>query len=427
MQKEKIFTPYQLLVVAILAFLQFTIILDFMVLSPLGAQLLQELNVSTGQFGLVVSVYAFSAGAAGLMTAGFADRFDRKRLLVFFYAGFILGTFLCGIAPNYLLLLAARTITGLFGGVVGTTIFAITTDLFELKLRGRVMGMIQTAFAVSQVLGLPLGLYLANIWDWHAPFLLIAGLGSGALAIIAWKLQPVNAHLALHKGHSAWTHLQKTISHRPYVIGFATTALLATGGFMLMPFGSAFAVNNLGITMQQLPLVYMVTGICSMIAGPLIGRLSDRFDKYTIFIIGSIASILLVLIYTSLGVTPLWILITMNAVLFMAITTRMISSSALMSAIPGPADRGAFMGVNSSVAQISGGFASGLAGLMIHQTPGGYIEHYPYLGFTVALSMAIVIGMMYFINRHVQQKHATEKLAAEEAQANADLGSLVEL
>ncbi|MCB0631928.1 MAG: MFS transporter, partial [Lewinella sp.] len=146
-----------------------------MVLSPLSAILLDEMHITTAQFGLVVSAYAFSAGASGLMAAGFADRFDRKKLLLFFYTGFIVGTFLCGIAPTYHLLLAARIVTGLFGGVIGSIIYAIITDLFELKVRGRVMGFVQMAFASSQVLGIPLGLYLANLWNWHAPFLLIVG------------------------------------------------------------------------------------------------------------------------------------------------------------------------------------------------------------------------------------------------------------
>ena len=145
-----------------------------MVLSPLGAQLLVELNVKPAQFGLVVSAYAFSAGASGLLAAGFADKFDRKKLLLFFYVGFIIGTFLCALAPNYHLLLIARIITGIFGGVIGSVSFAIITDLFKMEVRGRVMGFVQMAFAASQVLGIPIGLILANKYGWHSPFWMIA-------------------------------------------------------------------------------------------------------------------------------------------------------------------------------------------------------------------------------------------------------------
>jgi predicted MFS family arabinose efflux permease len=191
----KKFSPYQKFVVAVLAFLQFTVVLDFMILSPLGAILMPTLNITPSQFGLVVSGYAFSAGASGLLAAGFADRFDRKKLLMFFYSGFILGTLFCGLAPSYEFLLAARIVTGLFGGVVGSISFAIITDLFPYDMRGRVMGIVQTSFAASQVMGLPFGLYLSNHWGWHAPFILIVIIGILAGVMIGLRLQPIRDHL----------------------------------------------------------------------------------------------------------------------------------------------------------------------------------------------------------------------------------------
>src|SRR6478735_3982482 len=286
----KIFTSYEVFIIAILATLQFTIILDFMVLSPLGAILMPALKITTVQFGWVVSAYAFSAGASGLLTAGFADKFDRKKLLLFFYAGFILGTVLCAIAPTYHLLLAARIVTGIFGGVVGSVSFAIITDLFKMEVRGRVMGFVQMAFASSQVLGLPIGLYLANKWGWHSPFIMIVGLSIIiGIAIIVY-MKPINDHLKIQSDHSAFQHLGKTISNVTYLKAFGATILLATGGFMMMPFGSAFGINNLGITMEQLPLLYMITGIFSMGIGPLAGRLSDKIGKYKVFVMGSLLS-----------------------------------------------------------------------------------------------------------------------------------------
>ena len=410
--KEKIFTPYQAFMVAILAILQFTIILDFMVLSPLSAILLNEMNITTAQFGLVVSAYAFSAGASGLLAAGFADRFDRKKLLLFFYTGFIVGTFLCGIAPSYHLLLAARVVTGVFGGVIGAVSYAIITDLFELKVRGRVMGFVQMAFATSQVLGIPIGLYLANLWNWHAPFLLIVGVSVFVYAAIFIKMQPVNAHLAIQAAHSPFRHLTKTISQKRYLKGFGATTLLATGGFMLMPFGAAFAVNNLGVTMEQLPLIYVATGLVSMIGGPFIGKLTDRVGKMKMFVFGSVLSLVLVVYYTHLGITPLWFLIVLNSILFLGITSRMISSSALTTAVPDPADRGAFMGINSSVAQIAGGIASALAGMIVFQTDTGYIERYPVLGYIVAVTMVITMWMMHIINKDINKRQKEEESAS---------------
>ena len=178
MRKPKFNTPfdsYQKGVIALLAIVQFTIVLDFMVMAPLGDLLMKTLHLSATQFASAVSAYAFSAGAAGLLAAGFADRYDRKKLLLFFYTGFIGGTILCGTATSYEWLLMGRIITGLFAGVLGSVSMAIVTDLFSFEQRGQVMGFVQMAFAVSQVAGIPIGLFLANISDWHAPFLLFAG------------------------------------------------------------------------------------------------------------------------------------------------------------------------------------------------------------------------------------------------------------
>lgn len=409
-ETKKAFSGYEVFIIAILALTQFTVVLDFMVLSPLGAILLKELDISTAQFGWVVSAYAFSAGASGLMASGFADRFDRKKILVFFYTGFIIGTFLCGIAPNYHLLLAARIVTGIFGGVIGSVSFAIITDLFPFQVRGRVMGYVQMAFASSQVLGLPIGLYFANIWGWHAPFLMIVGLAVLIWLAILVKMRPVDGHLALQNDRSIFGHMAKTVSDRRYLQVFIATTLLTTGGYMLMPFGTAFAVGNMGLTMEQLPLIYFVTGICSMIAGPLIGKLSDKIGSFRVFVAGSLLTIVLVLIYTNLGITPLWLAIVLNSLLFVGVTSRIISSSALNTAVPDPADRGAFMGINSSVAQVSGGIATAVAGMIVVRTETGYLENYPLLGIVVTVAMVLVAVQFYFINKAV---HERRKKAAE--------------
>jgi predicted MFS family arabinose efflux permease len=405
-------TSYQKFVIAVLAFLQFTVILDFLVISPLGAVLLPELHVATSQFGLLVSVYAFSAAISGLLTAGFADKFDRKKLLLFFYTGFILGTALCGVAHSYHFLLAARIITGLFGGVIGSIGMAIAADLFPLEQRGRVMGVVQTSFAASQVMGLPLGLYLSNKWNWHAPFLMIAGIGAAVGLVILFGLKPIDAHLKLKSDRNAFQHLFKTVSRPMYLRGFGATILLATGGFMLMPFSSAFTVNNLGISLGQLPTIYFITGISSIVAGPLLGRLSDSVGKYPIFCFGTILGMIMVTIYCHLGLTPLWGVILVNVLLFMGISARMVSASALISAVPDAPDRGAYMSVNSSVQQFAGGMAASVAGLVVVQTSSGRLEHYDLLGYIVAAAMLITIGLMYSI-----QKIAKSRLAKPAAQS----------
>lgn len=398
------FTGYEKFLIAILTILQFTVILDFMVLSPLGAILMPALSINPQQFGWVVSAYAFSAGASGLLAAGFADRFDRKRMLLVFYTGFLAGTLLCGLAPDYHTLLAARVVTGIFGGVISAIAFAIVTDVFAFAARGRVMGFLQMAFASSQVLGIPVGLYVANKFNWHAPFLLIVGLGLPVGAVIVLKMKPIDAHLALKIDKSPFHHLLTTISKPRYLRGFAATTLLATGGFMLMPFGSAFGTGNLGLSNDDLPTLYMVTGITAMIAGPIAGRLSDTIGKYKIFTIGSTVGIILVLIYTQLGRSPLWLVMLITAALFASITARIVGASALMSGVPAPQDRGAFMGVSSAFQQISGGIASAVAGAIVVKTSSGALARYDMLGYVVVGAMLVTIIMMYTIHRLVMHQ-----------------------
>ena len=407
--KESVFTRYQVFIIAILSFLQFTVILDFMVLSPLGVQLIQELDITPSQFSLVVSAYAFSAGISGLLAAGFADKFDRKKLLLFFYGGFLIGTLLCGIAPDYHFLLGARIITGIFGGVISSISFAIITDLFEMQVRGRVMGFVQMAFATSQVMGIPAGLFLANKLGWHSPFIMIVILSAMVGVVIMIYMKPVDAHLKIQSDRNPVQHLIKTVSTSRYLKTFAATTLLATGGFMLMPFGSTFSVNNLKISQDDLPIMYLVVGICSMISGPFVGKLSDAIGKYKMFVIGSIISTIMVIVCCNLTVTPLWIVIILNSLLFIGISSRMISSSALISAIPAPQDRGAFMGINASVQQISGGIASFVAGLIVYQkTKTSPLEHYDTLGYVVSSSVVITVVLLYYINRMVVRSQAVK-------------------
>src|SRR6188768_2478006 len=196
-QPLKTFSPYQVFIIVILAFLQFTIILDFMIISPLGDLLMKKLDLGTSQFGSVVSIYAISAGVSGILTAGFADKFDRKKLLLFFYTGFLLGTVFCGLAWSYHTLLIARLVTGVFGGVVGSISMAIITDVFSLQQRGRVMGFVQMAFAGSQILGVPIGLLLANKWGWNSTFFMVAGLAVLIGMAVVIRMKPVTAHLAM--------------------------------------------------------------------------------------------------------------------------------------------------------------------------------------------------------------------------------------
>jgi predicted MFS family arabinose efflux permease len=399
------FSSYQILVIVLLALTQFTVVLDFMVMSPLGDILMKSMNMTTTQFGLVVSAYAFSAGIAGILTAGFADRFDRKKLLLFFYIGFILGTLFCGLANTYPLLIAARIITGIFGGVIGSISMAIVADLFLPQQRGRVMGFLQMGFGSSQVLGIPISLYLANSFGWQSPFLMIVGLATLIWLIIIIKMKPITQHLEVKNDRNALHHLLHTIAQKDYRIGFMSTALLSLGGFMMMPWGSAFAINNLHVTPDQLPILFMIAGIATLIIMPIIGKLSDKMDKFNLFAIASVWMICVVLVYTRLTPVPFWFVIMMNVLMMIGIMSRMVPSMALASSLPKMQDRGAFMSINSSLQQIAGGVAAAIGGMVVVQKDKtSPLEHYDTLGILITIILLFAIYMVYRVSKIVNRR-----------------------
>jgi predicted MFS family arabinose efflux permease len=406
-ERQRGFSRYQSFLVALLTFVQFTVILDFIVMSPLGAILMPALDITAAQFGIAVSAYAFSAGISGVLAAGFADRFDRKRILLFFYVGFTVGTTLCALAPSYHLLLLGRIVTGLFGGVVGSVVLAIITDLFPLHLRGRVMGFLQTGFAASQVLGIPVGLFLANHWNWHVAFGAIVGLAIVVIAAVLVLMRPVDGHLRLKQDKNAFAHLVATVSEPSYTLAFGVTTLLATGGYMLMPFGSAYTVHNLGIDIAHLPTIYLVSGLFSIVIGPLVGRSSGAFGNFPTFMFGTVMSIVMVLIYTHLGQVGLTLVILVNVLMFVGIFSRMIPSQVLISAIPAPQQRGSFSAIGASLQQLSGGLGSVFATAIIAENADGSLRHFDRLGYVVVGTSIVALLAMYFVQKQVAAKAGT--------------------
>jgi len=408
---ENKFTSYQGLVIVLLALTQFTVVLDFMVMSPLGDMLMKSMGLTTSQFGFAVSAYAFSAGISGLLTAGFADRFDRKKLLLFFYIGFIAGTLFCGLANSYVMLIAARIITGLFGGVIGSISMAILADIFPLAQRGRAMGFMQMGFGASQVLGIPISLYIANHWGWQAPFIMIV-----ALAAIIWlttllKLYPVIKHLELKTEKTAIKHLWHTLRLRDYRTGFLLTALLSLGGFMMMPWGSAFAVNNLHVSYKQLPLLFMASGIAALIIMPLVGKLSDKIDKVKLFTVAALWMMVVIVIYTNLSPVPFAVIMIMNILMMIGIMSRIVPAMALVTSLPKIQDRGAFMSINSSLQQIAGGIAAGVGGMIVvQQTKTSPLQHYNTLGYVIVVIIILNIIQLYRVSNLIKSRKHVDKL-----------------
>lgn len=401
------FTRYQFLLVAIIALVLMTIVLDFMLMSALSAILLPKLEITTTQFGLLASAYPISAGISAVLLSGYADKVDRRKLLLFFYLGFLLGVIFCANAPSFQALVVARIITGIFGGVVGPICFAIVTDLFETTQRGRAFGFLQMASAGTQIFGLPLALYLASEWDWHLAFGLISFIGIIAAFLVIWKIKPVNKHLQIPAKANPLHHSLKIISNRNYLIVFLNNTLLVSGDIILMTFSSAFCTNNLGVGLDDLPLLYGVAGLGTFIFAPIIGRLTDKYGTLNIFVVGTIMAILTVAVFTNLGISPFWAVIIVHTLLFLGINARSISSSALGTVVPEVEDRGAFMAVDAAMQLAIGGVAAMLAGLIVFQSEDGMINNFSTLGLVVMSLMILTIGLMYVIDRMVKRRNIT--------------------
>lgn len=414
MENQKKFTKYQVAIAVLIALIQFSVVLDFMVLSPLGTFVMDDLKLQPDEFGIVVAAYAISAFVSAVLTAGFADKFDRKKLLMFFFAGFILGTLLCGLSTNYWSLFGARVFTGLFGGVMGSISMAIVTDVFEVSKRGRMMGFIQMGFGVSQIVGIPFGLWLTNKFNWHMPFYAIVIFATIVFVFALVFMKPIVAHLAIQEKRNPFQHLWKTLSNRRYQRGFFATVLLATGGFMLMPFGSDFAVKNLKINPDSLTFMYMITGVFTFASSFLAGMLSDKVGKMVMFTFGTLLSITVVIIYTNLGVTPILYVILLNIILFIGINSRIVPAQALLTSVPSPQDRGAFMSLNSAIQYLSGGISATIAGMIVYKDPTGYIHNYPIIGYVVTGTSLIALFLMFRLSNLLKKPVEEVKVVSDD-------------
>lgn len=397
------FTPSQRILIAILTILQFTVVLDFAVMAPMGSLLMRTLDITAPQFGYLVSSYAIAAGTSGFLLAGFVDRFDRKRILLILYAGFIIGTLLCAVAPNYQFLFIARLIAGLFGGVISGVSFAVITDIFKYEQRGRVMGFVQMAFSGSQILGIPIGLYLAVKWSWHVPFYLIVGLATINWFLIHRYMKSIPSRLKTAPLRF-YKVLFDVFRQKEYRMAFLTTFFLATGGFLMMPYSSPYLVFNLGIAEASLPIIFFSAGIGTLIFSPLFGRLSDAWGKFKVFLWGSVFASIMIAWYINVDYGHLGLLIFVFAGMMIFVSSRIISASAMITEVPNPEQRGAFMNINSAIQQMSGGIATIIGSVILIQNEDLTFANFHHLGWITIFTVLIGIVLMYRIHKLLENR-----------------------
>lgn len=359
-----------------IAGVQFTHILDFMIMMPLGPQFTQLFGISDAQFGLLVSAYTLAAGVSGLAAATYVDRFDRKRLLLTLYVLFALATLACGLAPGYSFLMAARVAAGLFGGVLTALAQTIVADVIPFERRGRAMGVVMSSFSVATVAGVPAGLFLANHWGWHAPFIGIALL-SGALAVgAALTLPPLSHHLQGGGRPSVWRGIAQVLTDRNHQRAFVFSALLMFTGFTMLPYITIYMQANVGLRAEQIPYLYLAGGLATLFTARWIGRLSDHLGKQRMFTLMALAVTVPMLATTLLPPSPLWAVLIVSTALFICMSGRMIPGMALVTGAAEPALRGTFMAFNAAVQSAAMGVASFVGGLIIGRDAQGLVTHY---------------------------------------------------
>lgn len=359
-----------------IAGIQFTHILDFMIMMPLGPQFTRLFGISDAQFGLLVSAYTFSAGLSGLAAATYVDRFDRKRLLLVLYALFALATLACGLAPGYTFLMGARIAAGLFGGVLSALSQTIVADVVPFERRGRAMGIVMASFSFSTVAGVPMGLFLASHWGWQLPFLAIAGMSAALALAAAATLPPLRGHLLARDRPSAWRAIGRVLASANHQRAFGFSALLVFAGFCVIPFITIYLQSNAGVRPEQVPYIYLIGGVTTLVTARWIGRLTDRKGKVPVFRALALVVTVPVLSMTLLQPWPLPVILLVTTTLFVFLSGRMIPGMALITGAAEPELRGTFMALNGAVQSASMGLASFLAGLIIGRDASGQVQHY---------------------------------------------------
>lgn len=373
--------------VRLLAGIQFCHIVDFMILMPLGPQLMRLLQITPGQFGLLVAAYTLSAGLAGFGCAFVIDRFDRRRLLLGVFAGFLLATLACGFAWDFHSLLMARLLAGMFGGILGANVLAFLGDCIPEERRGAATGKVMAAFSLAAVAGVPLGIYLATHFSWRTPFIFVAATGL-VLAVLALRILP---SIPAHDKNPA---SMKSTMVAVFSVGnhwraFALIAALMLAGFSVIPFISPYMVKNVGLSEAQLALIYFCGGLATLFTAPLIGRLSDRIGKArTVQWVGGI-SLLPLLVLTHLPPLALPLVLIVTTIFMVFISGRLIPAMALSTAASSPALRGRFLSMSAALQQLAASAAAFLPTLVLSQDGAGRLVNYDIVGYG-AMLMTIV-------------------------------------
>ncbi|MCB0564912.1 MAG: MFS transporter [Phaeodactylibacter sp.] len=378
------------LLLFILAVVQFSHILDFMIIMPLGSQFMRIFDISPRQFSLIVSAYAGSAFVMGLFSAMFIDRFDRKQVLFYTYIGFTIGTLACAIAPSYLVFLAARSITGAFGGILGALVLSIIGDTIPLKRRASAMGLVMTAFSVASVIGVPAGIYLAAKFSWRAPFLAVGAIAFVLTFFIFFFMPPLRKHL--ESGlvqRNPFRVMGNIFGDANQRLALFFTVILMLGHFTIIPFIAPYMQLNIGFSDYQVTYIYLIGGLLTVFLLPFFGRLADRHGHAKVFTIASLFALFSIFAITNLPTVPMALALCATSSFFVVASGRNVPAMTMVTSVVKPESRGSFMSVRASVQEMALALSSLFAGLIITENGDGSLANYQYVGY-IAIIMSIV-------------------------------------
>ncbi len=387
-----------------LAGIQFTHVLDFMIIMPLGPQLRELFAINDAQFGFLVSAYTFAAGISGLLAASFVDRFERKRLVVLLYALFGLTTLACALAPSYALLMVSRIAAGTFGGILSAMTQTVIGDVIPFERRGRATGFVMTSFAMATVVGVPSGLFLANRGGWHSAFLAIAVmcLLVGAMAVVC--MPKLDAHVAKAQGQKVLYAMREVWGDANHRRALYMSGAMMFAGFTIIPYITIYTQANHVLAPDEIPYIYLCGGTVTLLSARWIGRLSDRFGKRKMFQRMLLLAMVPMTITTVMQPAPLPLVLMVFSGFFFCMNARMIPGMALLTSAAQPQWRGTFMSLNGAVQSVAIGMASWLGGLLIQRDATGLVTH-----FWLCAVFGIAATLLAFaLSRHVEMHSAPQ-------------------
>jgi predicted MFS family arabinose efflux permease len=382
------------LIIIILFFVQFTHMVDFVVMMPLGPKLVRAFALTPSQFSYVISSYAFAAAIMGVISSFFVDNYDRKKVLVLFYTGFLLANVFCALSVNYFMLVISRILAGGFGGVLAGLSFSIVGDVVPEIRRGKAMGIIMSAFGTASVIGIPAGLYLADHYDWHSPFWLISILSLIVIIVTAIKMPSITGHIKLQrfKKSQEFTKIINLFRNKNCRLAFVLSCSYISSGFLIIPFISQYLVKNVKILETQLSLTYFFGGLFTFFTSRLFGILADKYGKHKmVYILGPL-SLIPIYLMTNLPQSSITTVLIISTIFFVLISGRFVPVMAIITSSVTKADRGAFMGINSSLQQLAMGLASMFAGYIISYNVSGEMDHFNIVGYC---SMVMTLVFIY--------------------------------